>query len=105
VQNFAPVPAGATTQVVACKEGTVTLKAGIIYILFARATAAGSVTLRTYTCPDIDLLTNGTAHGYPLAFTKSLSAAVTLPPTFNPAQALPANGLSVAPIVRFVGTN
>lgn len=103
ITNFAPIPAGAATQVVACKEGVVTLKAGIIYVLFGRATAAGALALRTYSCPDIDLITNGTAYGYPLSFTTALSSATPLPQTFNPAQALAANGNHVAPIIRFVG--
>jgi hypothetical protein len=103
ITSFAPIPGGAATQVVACKEGVVTLRAGIIYVLFGRATAAGALTLRTYSCPDIDLITNETAYGYPLSFTTTLPSATPLPTTFNPAQALAAHGSHAAAILRFVG--
>lgn len=69
---------------VAFTEGIVTLKTGLIYILWGRDSALGSFTLRTYAIPNVDLLSdNMNVNTHPTTFT-TIILANTSPATFNP---------------------
>jgi hypothetical protein len=77
-------PGGTGNFLVTPAEGTVTLAAGVYYVLFGRDSAAGSVTLRTYTVLTLDLSNaNVDAATHVTNFTTTI-AANTSPATFDP---------------------
>lgn len=77
-------PAAGGNNAATPSEGTVTLQAGLIYVLFGRDSAANNTTFRTYTTQSVDLLTaNIDTDTHPCAFTTTI-AANTTPATFDP---------------------
>jgi hypothetical protein len=69
---------------VSFSEGNVLFQPGVVYILYGRDSALGSITLRTRTTQALDLFTaNVDAATYPTSFTTAI-AATTSPSTFNP---------------------
>ena len=100
VSSFAP-PTGAGNRVASFSEGTITLEAGLIYILHGLTSASGSVTLRTYTNQAMDLLSQNVDSGtHPFQFTTAI-AANTTPSTFNPLTQGTGTSSNVALIARF----
>ena len=72
------IAGGAETLVMTPSEGTVTLKRGLCYVLFGRASGAGSFTLRTHGVQSYDLLDqNVDADTHPLVFTTTIAANTT----------------------------
>jgi len=90
-------------------EGTVTLTAGLVFVLHGRDSGAGSYTLRVYSANSQDLLNQNipaTADLHPLEYTTTFLASGGLPATINPLQVAVGGDLTptttnVVPIVRF----
>lgn len=96
IASFDPGGTGNFTQ--AFDEGTVNFAAGLIYVLFGRTSAGGSVTMRTYTTTTLDLLTqNVDAAMFPVVFTTALAATAS-PASITPTTDLVASNLDVSPI-------
>ena len=97
ITDFAPTGTG--NQSVAFTEGTVTLEAGIFYVLYGRSSAANSYTMRTWTTQASDQMTaNVPANTHPPSFTTAI-AATTSPATFDPTTPT-GTAADVIPIIR-----
>jgi hypothetical protein len=84
VATFSPGAAG--NAILTFAEGLITIEPGILFILFGRDSAAGSVTFRTRVTQANDLLTaNVDLQTHPTTFTTAI-AATTSPATFDPRQ-------------------
>jgi hypothetical protein len=88
-------------------EGTVTIQAGLIYVLFGRDSAGGSVTIRTFSNKGMDLLTqNVNLNTHPTVYTTAI-ASTTTPATIATRQS-PTGDLigeptnSLAPVFRLL---
>jgi hypothetical protein len=95
------VATGAANYTVTPSEGSVTLKRGLIYVLWGRDSVGDSFTARTYGTQIYDLITNNVEAGiHPTMFTTAI-AATTSPATFNPlTQATEAGAVDTALVVR-----
>ena len=84
ISSFAP---GATGNFVVALDAPATIVPGIVYLLYGRESAAGSVTLRTRTVSAQDLLNqNVDVNTHATTFTTALSSTGALPATFDPRQ-------------------
>ena len=92
---------GAAAYTVAPSQGSVTLKRGLIYVLWGRDSVADSFTARTYGTQNYDLITSNVETGtHPTMFTTAI-AANTSPATFNPLTGATAAGaVDTALVVR-----
>lgn len=96
ITGFDPGGTGNFTQAFA--EGTVNFSPGLLYILFGRDSAGGSVTLRTLTTTTLDLLTqNVDAAMFPIIFTTALAATAS-PASVTPTTDFTASNLDLTPI-------
>ena len=82
VTAFAP---GATGNFeVSLSEGEITLKEGLLFVLWGRDSVGGSVTVRTFTTTNTDLLTgNVNVNTHPTFYSTTIATSTT-PATFNP---------------------
>ena len=91
---------GAATYTVTPSQGSVTLKRGLIYVLWGRDSTSGSFTARTYGTQTYDLInTNVEAGTHPTMFTTAI-AANTSPATFDPLTQATAATVDTALVVR-----
>jgi hypothetical protein len=79
VATVTAFPVGGTGAFLATPaEGTVTIQAGLLYLLFGRDSAGGSVTIRTFSNKAMDLLTaNVNLDTHPTVYTTGISTALT----------------------------
>jgi len=106
------VPGSAGNFVIPLDEGTVSLLAGLVYVLYGRDSATGSATLRSYTTQNVDgLSSNVDVNVHPTSFITAIAvplAPAAAPATFDPRQTPTgqaiASALDVIPVVRFYKT-
>lgn len=106
ITGFDPPDGTTSNNLATFAEGRVRFSPGIVYVLFGRDSAGGSVTMRTYTTQPNDLLVqNVDLATHPTTFDTAI-ASNTSPATLDPRQA-PTGQLSgtlsdVTPTVRLV---
>lgn len=107
VRGFNPGATGGVNFQAPYFEGTVTLRSGLVYVLYGRDSAAGNITLRSLATTSRDLYTgNVDATTHPTSFTTliAVAAAPAAPPAnFTPTAAV-ASAADVAPDIRFYKT-
>lgn len=112
VRGFNPLATGGVNFKVPFFEGTVTFRSGLVYVLYGRDSAAGSLTLRALATTARDLQTgNVEVDTHPTNFTTSIPvvAAPGAPPaTFTPALAVAVpvvpSAADIYPDIRFFKT-